>query len=129
MKGRVDFVYDRENDLILATPHWKIETREDVDAWLQQFSAYFDKFNRRMDLIVVLDDFEIGKTIGVVWGEARARMHQRFTRFSVRVRASDRVKLFVNTSGVRYGAATEEVGTVEEALSIIKALRREAARA
>jgi hypothetical protein len=50
-----------------------------------------------MDFIVVFDHFEIAPPIGVVWGEARGRLHQRFTRFNYRVYANNRVKLFVNT--------------------------------
>lgn len=33
MSGTIDFQYDRDNDIIVAVPHWKIQTREDVLTW------------------------------------------------------------------------------------------------
>ena len=106
MKGTLRFRYDSENDVVIATPHWNIETKEDVLVWFGQYESYMKRFGRKMDVIIVLDDFKIGPTIGVVWGEYRASVHQRFTRFTYRVNSDNRVKLFVNTSGVRYNVAT-----------------------
>lgn len=126
MKGKIDFEYDRGNDVIVATPHWKIETPEDVLVWFAQYEFYMAKFNRKMDFVVVLDDFEIGPSIGVLWGEYRAKVHQHYTRFSFRVHPSSRVKLFVNTSGVRYNVGTAEADSVASAIAGIKAARREA---
>jgi hypothetical protein len=84
------------------------------------------KFNRKMDLVAVLDDFTIAPAVGVYWGQYRARVHQQFTRFSYRVQSDRRVKLFVNTSGVRYNVATQEAATVADAIEGIKAARRDA---
>jgi len=123
MRGKIDFRYDRVNDIIIATPHWKIETPEDVVEWFGQYEAYMGRFHRKMDFIVVLDDFEIGPKIGVFWGEYRAKLLSTYTRHNIRVHSNNRVKLFVNTSGVRYSVATEEAATVEDAVEAIKAAR------
>jgi hypothetical protein len=72
MKGTIRFRYDRENDVVVATPHWNVDTKEDVLAWFGQYGAYMKQFARKMDVIAVPDDFKIGPTIGVVWGEYRA---------------------------------------------------------
>ncbi|MBV9947714.1 MAG: hypothetical protein JOZ69_12745 [Myxococcales bacterium] len=77
MKGRIDFRYDGVNDIVIATPHWNIETQEDVVTWFGQYEAYMRQFNRRLDFIVVLDDFRIGAGIGPFWGEYRAKVHQQ----------------------------------------------------
>jgi hypothetical protein len=126
MKGTIRFRYDSENDVVIATPHWNIETKEDVLVWFGQYESYIKRFARKMDVIIVLDDFKIGPTIGVVWGEYRASLHRQFTRFTYRVNSDNRVKLFVNTSGVRYNVATEEAATIEDGLEGIKAARRAA---
>ena len=123
VKGRIDFQYDRENDVIIARPHWTIETDKDVRDWYDQYAAYMKPFGRKMDFVVVLDAFEIKTAVGVLWGEARARMHHEFTRFNYRVHSNRRVQMFVNTSGVRYNVATEEAATVEDAIEGIKASR------
>src|SRR5579859_1178185 len=105
MKGTIEFKYDHANDIVIAIPHWQIDTREHVLSWYNQYEAYMKRWNRKMDFIVVLDDFVIGPAIGSVWGEYRAKVHQRYTRFNYRVHSNNRVKLFVNTSGVRYNIA------------------------
>ena len=126
MKGKIEFEYDQENDLVVATPRWVIETEADVALWHDQYVSYMQTFKRKMDMVIVLDHFEIKAAIGVAWGAARAKIHQQFTRFNYRVHATNRVKLFVNTSGARYNVATEEAATVEDAIEGILAARRTA---
>ena len=122
-RGTIDFQYDEAHDLIVAIPHWNIETKEDVLLWFGQYETYMRTFNRKMDFVVVLDDFTIGPSIGPFWGEHRAKIHQLYTRFNYRVHSSNRVKLFVNTSGARYNVSTEEAATVEDAIKAIEDAR------
>ncbi len=124
MGGRIDFRYDAEAQVVIATPHWKITTQADVLEWYGQYEASMKRFDRKMDMIVVLDDFEIGPSIGPFWGEYRARVHKLYTGHSFRVHSNNRVKLYVNTSGARYNVSTEEAATVEDAIEGIKAVRQ-----
>ena len=126
MKRKIEFQYDRSNDLIIATPHWAIETAADVAEWYSQYETYMQGYGRKMDMVIVLDDFEIKPAIAVAWGVARAKIHQNFTRFNYRVNPTSRVRLFVNTSGVRYDVATEEAASVADAIDGILAARRAA---
>jgi hypothetical protein len=41
----------------------------DVLEWCEQYKTFVSPFARKMDFVAVLDDFEIGPTIGVFWGE------------------------------------------------------------
>lgn len=123
-KGTIEFRYDAANDVIIATPHWNIETEDDVLVWFGQYEAYMKQFGRKLDFIVVLDDFKIGPGIGVYWGEYRAKVHHLFARYNYRVHSNNKVKLFVNTSGVRYNVSTEEAATIEDAIEGIKASRK-----
>jgi hypothetical protein len=124
MGGRIDFRYDAENEIVIATPHWKIMTRDDVLEWYGQYEAYMMRFDRKVDFVVVLDDFEIGAGIGAFWGEYRAKVHKNYIGHNFRVHSSNRVKLYVNTSGARYNVSTEEAATVWDAIEGIKAVRR-----
>ena len=123
MTGKIDFRHDTGNDVVIAIPHWKIETEDDVHLWFEQYQSYFKRFGRKMDFIVVLDDFAVAPAIGARWGEYRARVLKEFTRFSFRVHSNTKVKLFVNTSGVRYDVGREEADSVEDAIAGIKAAR------
>jgi hypothetical protein len=126
MPGTIDFQYDSERDIVVATPHWKIASENDLPPWLAQYHAYLKSFGRKMDLVVVLDDFEVAPSIGAKWGEYRARLHKEHLRFSVRVHSKRDVKLFVNTSGVRFNIATEEAASIEDAKAAILEMRRQA---
>jgi hypothetical protein len=124
MRGTIAFEYDRDNDVVLAKPHWKIATEADVTTWYGQWASYLGAFTRKMDTIVVLDEFEVAPAIGAKWGECRAKLHNNFFALSVRVRSNRNVKLFVNTSGARFNISTDEAPSVEDALAVILEQRR-----
>ncbi len=126
--GRIDFRYDQATDIVIATPHWHIETEQDVRTWYEQYVAYMKRFNRKMDFVVVLDDFRIKPSVGALWGEHRARIHRDFTRFSFTVRSDSQARLFTKTSNVRYDVATQEAATVEDAIQGVLAARAAAAK-
>jgi hypothetical protein len=128
MSGSIDFRYDQDRDIVIATPHWKIATENDVTTWLSQYAMYMKPFGRRMDMVVVLDDFEVTAAIGSKWGEYRARLHKEYLRYSIRVHSKRDVKLFVNTSGARFNIATEEAASVDDAVDAILEMRRRAMR-
>jgi len=125
MPGTVKFHFDSVNDVVVGIPHWKIETREDVAEWYRQYETYFTGFKRKMDVVVVLDDFTVATAIGPYWGEFRARVHQNFIRHNFRVHSNSKVQLYVNTSGARYNVSTLEAASVEDAIEGIKAARKQ----
>jgi hypothetical protein len=126
MSGTIHFHHDQQNDIVIATPHWKITTEADVLAWFAQYERYMKRHAHKMDFIFVLDDFDVHPSIGSKWGEYRAKVHQQFTRFNYRVHSKRDVKLFVNTSGVRYNVSTAEAASVEDAIQGILEARRAA---
>lgn len=124
MPGTMKFNYDSVNDVVIGIPQWKIETREDALEWYRQWEAFMSKFNRKMDIVVILDNFEVATAVGPFWGEIRARVHQNFIRYNFRVHSNARVRLFVNTSGVRYDVSTLEAESIDDAVEGIKEFRR-----
>jgi hypothetical protein len=126
MAGTIDFHHDQKHDIVIATPHWRISTEADVHAWFAQYAGYMKTFARKMDTIVVLDDFEVDPIIGAKWGEYRAKLHKQFLRHNFRVHTARNVKLFVNTSGVRFNISTSEAASVEGAIEGILELRETA---
>jgi len=124
MAGRIDFKHDKIHDIIVATPHWNLESEADLDTWYGQYVAYMKQFNRKMDFVVVLDNFNVGPSVGPRWGEYRAKIHKEFIRYNYRVHPNSRVKLFTNTSGVRYDVSREEAASVADAVEGILAARK-----
>ena len=128
MSGTIDFRHDAATDIVFVTPHWTLQTHQDVLLWYQQYVDYCESNfpGRRVDMIIELSDFHIGPSIAAEWGVYRARVHQSFTRHSCRVNADLRVRLHVLTSGARHNVAaqTDEVSTLEEAVKVIEAKRQ-----
>jgi hypothetical protein len=124
MPGTVRFHYDEVNDIHFAYPKWYIETEADCRQWLAQFVEYFSPLGRKVDAIIVLDEFRIGPKIGSVWGKYRAEWILKFTRYSVRVNAQARAATFTATSAALYGGGFEEAKDVEAAVGFIHARRR-----
>src|ERR1043165_967245 len=79
MLGRIDFEKDAANNIIIARPHWLIETEADCAAWAQQYVDYFEGLGSgKVDVVFVLDDFKVAPPIGAVWGEHRARIVNKY---------------------------------------------------
>jgi len=126
MPGTIDFQYDAARDIVIATPKWRLVTKEDCETWYAQWDKYLSKFRRKVDCVVLLSDFHVDPAIAPAWGEYRAKLNIAYFRHSYRVQADSVVKLFTKTSGVRFNAATSEAETVEAAIEGILDERKRA---
>lgn len=126
MKGSIDFKYDETNDVVIATLHWSIESVEDCKIWYQQWVDFLAPFKRKMDVVMILDDFHVKASYSVEWGQYRARVIHDYTRFTYRVNADLSTGIFVKTSGARYNASTNEANSVEAAIEAIHKDREKA---
>jgi hypothetical protein len=126
MPGTIDFSYDAAKDIVIAVPKWTIASLEDCEAWFRQWADYLGAYGRKVDCVVVLDDFHIQPRIAAKWGEYRAKLNNTYFRHSFRVHADPTVKLFIQTSGVRFHAASGEAATVEGAIEGILDARKKA---
>jgi hypothetical protein len=124
MHGTIRFRHDVANDIHFAYPKWYVETEEDCRVWAAQYEKYFSQFARKVDAIMVLDEFRIGPGIGSIWGKYRAECVARYTRYSVRINADARVSTFNATSAVLYRIGSREAPDVESAIALIRELRR-----
>ena len=124
MPGTIDFQFDAARDIVIATPRWRLATKEDCELWFAQWDSYLARFKRKVDCVVVLNDFHIDPSIAPAWGEYRAKLNIAYFRHSFRVNADRTVKLFIKTSGVRFNAATGEAESVEAAIEGILEARQ-----
>jgi hypothetical protein len=124
MPGTMDFKHDAAHDIIIATPHWRIVTKQDCEVWASQWETYLAGFKGKVDCIMVLDEFHVDPAIASEWGEYRAKINIAYIRHSYRVNADPTVKLFIKTSGVRFNAAKGEAPSVEDAIEGILDARK-----
>jgi len=125
MEGTMEFSYDSENDIVIATPHWRIETKEDSEIWYNQWVDYMSKFDKKMDAIMILNDFYVKAAYSVEWSKYRAKILQEYTRFTYRINPELTTGIFIKTSGARYNVSTKEASSVEAAIEAIKKDRKE----
>jgi hypothetical protein len=119
MPGHIEFMHDEDNDIVVATPKWHIETEEDCKVWYKQWETYLQKFGRKMDCIMLLSDFKVDAGIGAAWGRYRAELNKQYVRYGYRVNPDIAVSLYTKTSGVRYSASTSEAADYESAIKAI----------
>ena len=120
MKGTIDFKHDKESDIVIATLHWNIESVEDCEIWYKQWVDFLTPFKRKVDAIMVLDDFHVKASYSVEWGKYRVKILHDYTRFTYRVNSDLTTGIFVKTSGARYNASTKEANSVEAAKEAIR---------
>jgi hypothetical protein len=126
MAGSIEFKYDTDNDIVIAIPYWKIATEEDCRLWFQQWEDYLSKFGRKMDCIMVLDNFIVDSAVSTQWGECRAKIINTYTRFSYRVNSNLMTGIYIKTSGIIFNASSKEAKTLESAIAAIKEERKNA---
>jgi hypothetical protein len=124
MAGTIVFEHDTINDIIIAKPVWKVTSLEDCEIWYNQWVDYLSKFNRKMDVVIILDDFTIDVGIAAEWGKYRAMINNDHTRFSYRINPTLLTGAFIKTSGSIYHAASDEAPSIEMAYEAIKADRK-----
>ena len=124
MPGSIDFKYNEKLDIIVAIPHWSIETVEDCKVWNDEWVSYLKKFGRKVDCIMILDDFKVESEISPQWGVYRANINKEYIRYGFRVNPSILVSLYVKASGIQYNAASAEAATYEDAVTSILNLRK-----
>lgn len=119
MTGTMEFNYDEAHDIVIVTPHWRIETKEDCETWYNQWVDYAIQFGRKMDAIMVLNDFYVKAGVSVEWGQYRVKILKEHTRYTYRVSPELTTGIFIKTSGIRYNASTNEANSVEAAIQAI----------
>ncbi len=126
MPGTIEFKYDKENDIVFAHPRWNIATIEDCKIWYQQWNDYMSQFQRKMDIVLELKDFNVEDQISFEWGEYRARLNMTYFRFSYRLNNNLKTGIYTRSSGIRYNVAYDEAKDIESAYEAIKEDRRKA---
>ena len=102
VRGTIDFRHDAVNDIVVLRARWTLDTPMEVMRWYQMQAGYFGaRFQERKDVIVLNDAFDVTPRVATLWGQYRARLHESYIRYSVRVGNNARVRLTTNTSGVR----------------------------
>ncbi len=125
MTGTMQFQYDWKQDVVIATPHWKIETREDCEVWFRQYMDYLTPFCRKVDMIFVLDNFIVASNIISVWAEYRIKLLKNHVRLPYRVHSNRLLNLLLANSSRESNVISQDADSIEAAIAGITAARLE----
>jgi hypothetical protein len=118
------FDYDGKHDVVTATfKDVVLQNADDVERWRKDVEERLGRFNGKVDLLIDLTGLVVKFTAGRVFGQARTEVLARYTRRSFRYGGDETTRMFVNTSGMIMGAATNTYPTREEALAALLAAR------
>ena len=125
MAGTMQFQYDWKQDVVIATPNWKIESREDCDVWFKQYMDYLTPFCRKVDVIFVLDKFVVASNVINIWAEYRINLLRNYVRLPYRVHSNRLLNLLLANSSRESNVISQDADSIEEAIAGITAARLE----
>jgi hypothetical protein len=121
----MQFQYDWKQDVVIATPNWKIESREDCEVWFKQYMDFFMPFCRKVDVIFVLDNFVVASNIINIWAEYRINLLRNYVRLPYRVHSNRLLNLLLANSSRESNVISHDADSIEEAIAGITAARLE----
>ncbi len=114
------FEYDGKHDVVTATfKNVELNTADDVTRWRREVEERLAKFGKKVDLLIDLTGLVVKFGAGRTFGQVRTEVLAKFTNRSYRFGGDDMTRLFVNTSGMISGAATNAFKTRDEALAAL----------
>lgn len=86
---KIRFEYDAGRDIYIAYPCCTLTSEADCLLWYHEYVRAFAHLGRRVDVIFVLDMFKVDARVRDFWGKYRNRVHENFTRHTVRVHTGE----------------------------------------
>ncbi len=122
MAGQVTFVYDHARNLVVSEDHAKLETEEQVDAFLEEYRRYWEALGKKSWLITNIDGLFVAGQVADYYAERSRQLMGKhllgfarwatdsWARMSVRTTAlKARMPTTIHSSRVEAEAAIEEM--------------------
>ncbi len=122
MAGQVTFVYDHARNLVVSEDHAKLETEEQVDAFLEEYRRYWEALGKKSWLITNIDGLFVAGQVADYYAERSRQVMGKhllgfarwatdsWARMSVRTTAlKARMPTTIHSSRVEAEAAIEEM--------------------
>lgn len=114
------FDFDAKHDVVTASfKDVVLTSNEDVERWRREVEERLAGFKKKVDLLIDLSGLVVQFGAGRTFGQIRKEVLSQYTQRSFRYGGNEMTRLFVNTSGMITGAATNAYETREEALTAL----------
>lgn len=124
MLGRVDFEYDETRNILFTEDQWEIRTKEDVDAFFEEYRKYFEKLNKKVHMVSHIDGLIVHADIAEYYGEtARTTVYEYLLGYA-RWGANDWARMTVRTTSLKAKMVPHIYSTREEAAHAIEEIKK-----
>jgi hypothetical protein len=123
MPGTVDFQYDETRNIVFTEDQWEIKTREDVDAFFEEYRKYFKKLNKKVYVVSHIDGLLVHADVAEYYGEMVRRTVHGYLLGYARWGANDWSRMTVRTTSLKAKMEPRIYSTREEATRAVEAMK------
>lgn len=123
MDPTVGFEYDGEKNILFTEDAGDIQTREEVDAFFDQYESYLNQLGKKVYVVANIDNLMVRSVIADYYGaQAQKRAVQHILGFA-RWGTNTSARLTVRTSSANANIPARIFDTREEAVEEIERLK------
>ncbi|KPK68857.1 hypothetical protein AMJ87_11315 [candidate division WOR_3 bacterium SM23_60] len=126
MSGTIDFEYDEARNILFTKDQWEIRTKEDVDAFFEEYRKYFEKLNKKVYMVSRIDGLLVHADIAEYYGETARRTVYKYLLGYARWGANDWARMTVRTTSLKAKMEPHIYSTREEAAHAIENMKKSA---
>ena len=120
MSWKATFSFDQKNDVVTARfNEVLLQNAADVERWRQLVEGHISVYGRKVDLLIDLSGLVVKSSAGRLFGVVRAAVLAKYTNRSFRFGGDQRTQMFIQTSAVLDGTASNIYATEADALAAL----------
>ena len=124
MAGQVAFRYDASQNTVFSEDRAKLETREQVDAFIAEYQAYWNTLGRKCWLVTNIDDLFVAGQIADYYAEESLRVMGRHLLGFARWATNSWARMSVRTTALKAGMPAVIHSSQDDAVAAIAEMKR-----
>ena len=124
MGAHVHFRYDAGANLLFSEDHARLESREQVDEFVNEYASYCKTLGKKCWLVTNIDDLFIAGQVADYYAEASAPLISRNFLGFARWATNSWARMSVRTTALKAKMSATIYTSQEEAVAAIEELRR-----
>lgn len=126
MPGTVDFEYDETRNIVFSEDQWELRTKEDVNAFFEEYRKYFRELNKKVYIVAHIDGLLVHAEIAEYYGEVARTTVSEYVLGYARWGSNDWARMTVRTTSLKAKMAPRIYSTREEAVHAIEEIKKSA---
>ena len=122
--GHVVFRYDPVQNTVFSEDHAKLETNEQVDEFIGEYSGYWESLGKKCWLVTNIDDLFVGGEVADYYAEASLRAMSRHLLGFARWATNSWARMSVRTTALKAKMPATIYSSREDAVAAIEEMKR-----